>query len=94
MKITAFKGLRPVKEKVEKIASRPYDVLNSEEAREEAKDNPDSFLNVVKPEITLPMDIDPYSAQVYQAGKKNFEQLLEQGTFFKDEKDCLYICLS
>ncbi|MBT7951845.1 MAG: DUF1015 domain-containing protein [Gammaproteobacteria bacterium] len=91
MKITAFKGLRPVKEKVEKIASRPYDVLNSEEAREEAKDNPDSFLNVVKPEITLPMDIDPYSAQVYQAGKKNFEQLLEQGTFFKDEKDCLYI---
>jgi uncharacterized protein (DUF1015 family) len=91
MKITAFKGLRPVKEKVEKIASRPYDVLNSEEAREEAKDNPDSFLNVVKPEITLPMDIDPYSAQVYQAGKKNFEQLFEQGTFFQDEKDCLYI---
>ena len=91
MKITAFKGLRPVKEKVEKIASRPYDVLNSEEAREEAKDNPDSFLNVVKPEITLPMDIDPYSAQVYQAGKKNFEKLFEQGIFFQDEKDCLYI---
>lgn len=91
MKIRAFKGLRPVKDKVDKVASRPYDVLNSKEASVEAEGNPDSFLNVVKPEITLASDVDPYSDEVYQAGKKNFQQMLTQGVFFQDKTDCLYI---
>lgn len=91
MKIKAFKGFRPIESKVKEVASRPYDVLDSDEAREEAKGNPWSFLNVVKPEITLPPDTDHYSMKVYQAGKDNFEKLVNEGVFKQDKEDCLYI---
>ena len=91
MKIKPFKGLRPKTEFADKVASRPYDVLDSDEAREEAKGNPYSFLNVVKPEITLPVDTDHYAPEVYEAGRDNFQKLLDEGVFFQDEKDCLYI---
>lgn len=91
MIIKPFKGLRPVPSKVHLVASRPYDVLNSEEAREEAKGNPFSFLNVVKPEITLPPATDPYAPEVYEAGKRNFEKLVEEGVFFEDQVPCLYL---
>jgi len=91
MKIKAFKGLRPDREKVALIASRPYDVLSSNEARAEADGNPDSFLNVVKPEITLPADTDPHAEAVYAAGKQNFRRMLDDGTFFQDRKACVYI---
>ena len=91
MKIKPFKGLRPVKEKAKLVASRPYDVLNSDEAREEAKGNPYSFLNVVKPEITLPVETDHYSPAVYLAGKSNFEKLMKEGVFIQDKEACLYV---
>ena len=91
MKIKAFKGFRPVEAKVKNVASRPYDVLDSDEAREEAKDNPWSFLNVVKPEITLPPETDHYSMTVYEAGKKNFQKLVSEGVFVQDKEECLYI---
>ena len=91
MKIKAFKGFRPVANKVKSVASRPYDVLDSDEAREEAKGNPWSFLNVVKPEITLPTETDHYSMEVYEAGKKNFEKLVSEGVFFQDKEDCIYV---
>ena len=91
MIIKPFKGLRPVKEHAKDVASRPYDVLDSDEAREEAKGNPYSFLNVVKPEITLPEDVDHYSSQVYEAGKKNFQKLVDEKVFFQDKTDSLYI---
>ena len=91
MKIKPFKGFRPVKDKVQLVASRPYDVLNSGEAREEAKGNPWSFLNVVKPEITLPAETDPYSPAVYQAGKNNFDKMVKEGVFLQDKESCLYI---
>ena len=91
MKIRAFKGYRPVAEKAKAVASRPYDVLNSEEALEEANGNPWSFLNVVKPEITLPPETDHYSATVYEAGKNNFQKLVKEGVFFQDKEECLYI---
>ena len=91
MIIKAFKGLRPVEDKVKSVASKPYDVLNSDEARHEANGNPYSFLNVVKPEITLPPDTDPYSPEVYLTGKTNFQKLVDDGTFFQDEQDCLYV---
>src|SRR5690606_1122288 len=71
--------------------SRPYDVLDSDEAREEAKGNPHSFLNVVKPEITLPPDTDPYSPAVYEAARANFQKLVSSGVFRQDEKECLYL---
>ena len=91
MKIKAFKGFRPVESKVKDVASRPYDVLDSDEAREEAKGNPWSFLNVVKPEITLPPETDHYSIEVYEAGRKNFQKLVNDGIFVRDKKECLYI---
>ena len=91
MKIKAFKGFRPVESKVKDVASRPYDVLDSDEAREEAKGNPWAFLNVVKPEITLPPETDHYSMQVYEAGKKNFQTLVNEGIFVQDKKECLYV---
>ncbi|MCB0429011.1 MAG: DUF1015 domain-containing protein [Flavobacteriales bacterium] len=86
-----FKGYRPVKDKVAEVASRPYDVLNSEEAKKEAEGKPFSFLHVVKPEIDLPENIDHYAAEVYEKGRDNFKQLLADGVFFQDEKDCYYI---
>lgn len=91
MDIKPFRGFRPVKDKAKQVASRPYDVLDSDEAREEAKGNPYSFLNVVKPEITLPADTDHYSPIVYEAGRNNFEKLVKDGVFFHDKEQCLYI---
>lgn len=90
-KIRAFKGFRPTKEKVRFVASRPYDVLNTEEARKEVEGNPDSFLHVVKPEIDFPADQNPYAPEVYEKGKKNFEVLLNDGIFFQDDQACIYI---
>lgn len=89
--IKAFKGYRPAKDKVHLVASRPYDVLSSAEAREEAAGNPYSFLHVVKPEIDLPDDADPYSPEVYEKATANFQQLLDEDVFFRDEKDSFYI---
>jgi uncharacterized protein (DUF1015 family) len=91
MKIKAFRGFRPIETKAKSVASRPYDVLDSDEAREEAKGNPWSFLNVVKPEITLPPDTDHYSMAVYEAGKNNFQKLVNEGVFTQDKQECLYI---
>jgi len=90
-KIKAFKGFRPVKGKVHQVASRPYDVLNTEEARVEAEGNPFSFLNVVKPEIQFPSDQDPYAREIYKKGKENFDLLVENGVFSQDQDECLYI---
>ena len=89
--LKAFKGIRPVKEKAEKIASRPYDVLNKEEARSEAGNNKYSYLHVVKPEIDLPDNIDPYSKEVYNKGKENFDRLVNDEVLVQDDKDYLYV---
>ncbi len=89
--IKPFKGLRPIKDNVEKVASRPYDVLNSEEARIEVQGNPHSFLHVVKPEVDLPEDIDLHSDIVYNKAKLNLESLIASGMLFEDEKECFYI---
>ena len=90
-KIHAFKGFRPGKEKVNEVASRPYDVLNSSEAREEVKGNPWSFLHVVKPEVDLPEGTDLHSALVYDKGNQNLEKLIAEGYFVQDEAECLYV---
>lgn len=68
--LKAFKGIRPIKDKASAIASRPYDVLNKEEARAEAADNPYSFLHVIKPEMDLPDDINPYSGEIYKGERE------------------------
>ncbi len=89
--LKSFKGYRPRKEFAAKIASRPYDVLNSEEAREEVGSNPHSFLRVVKPEVDLPSDINLYSDQVYQKGRENLEAMIKEGILVQDEQASLYI---
>ncbi|MFH1003921.1 MAG: DUF1015 family protein [Bacteroidota bacterium] len=86
-----FRGIRPVKDKMKQIASKPYDVLDANEARIEAKDNPLSFYHVIKPEIDFSPATNPYSPEIYKQGKKNMEQFIQQKLFFQDEKDCLYI---
>jgi len=89
--IHPFRGYRPVRENVEKVASRPYDVLNSREAREEVEGNPWSFLHVVKPEVDLPEDTNLYSGEVYDKGRENLEKLIREGAFVQDEKDMYYV---
>jgi len=89
--IKPFKALRPEPGLAQQVASRPYDVLNSEEARMEAKDNPHSFLHITKPEIDLPQDVDIHSAPVYQKAKDNLQQFIAEGTLIKEERPCYYI---
>ncbi len=89
--VKPFKGYRPRKELAKDVASRPYDVLSSEEARVEAEGNPLSFLHVVKSEIDLPEDTDHYAEIVYQTAKENLEKLISEGKFIQDEKPCYYI---
>jgi uncharacterized protein (DUF1015 family) len=89
--IQPFKALRPQPDLAAQVASRPYDVLNSAEAKEEAKGNPLSFLHITKPEIDLPDNIDTHSQAVYDKAKTNLQDFLQQGTVFVEEKPCYYI---
>ncbi len=89
--IKPFRALRPHNEYAAQVASRPYDVLNSEEARKEAKDNLLSFLHVTKSEIDLPVDSDVHSEAVYQKAKENLEHLIERRVLFFEEEPCYYI---
>jgi uncharacterized protein (DUF1015 family) len=89
--IKPFKALRPKKELASKVASRPYDVLNSEEARAEANGNAYSFLHITKSEIDLPADIDTHSQLVYDKAKENLNAFQQKGILFKEEKPCYYI---
>lgn len=90
-RVKPFRGIRPAPEKVNDVASPPYDVLNSIEAREKAKDNPDSFLHVVKPEIDLDPSVDPYDSMVYAKGAENLNCLIEQKILIQDDTPCFYI---
>lgn len=89
--LKAFKGLRPPADIAERLASRPYDVLNSEEAKEEAHGNQYSLLHIIKPEIDLPDDIDHYAQEVYDKARDNFEMFRKKGWLIPDEGHYLYI---
>lgn len=86
-----FKGYRPKAELAKAIASRPYDVLSSDEAREEVKGNPHSFLHVIKPEIDLPLGIDDHSEPVYKKGLENLSKMIADGLLVQDSQPCYYI---
>ncbi|MEA1927910.1 MAG: DUF1015 domain-containing protein, partial [Candidatus Auribacterota bacterium] len=90
IKIKEFRGLRPNPEKVEDVASPPYDVVNSGEAREMVRGNPDSFLHVVKPEIDLPADISPYDETVYRKGRENLDRLIADGVLIQERRPAFY----
>jgi uncharacterized protein (DUF1015 family) len=89
--ISPFKALRPEPAFAEKVAAPPYDVLNSDEARELAADNPCSFLHVTKPEIDLPSNVHAYSKIVYEKAGENIRSLREQGVLLREETPCYYI---
>ena len=90
-RVKAFRGLRPPVEIVEKLASRPYDVLNSAEARIEAAGNPYSLLHVTKAEIDLPEGTDEHSQAVYDKVVENFNNFKKQGWLVKEDRPKLYI---
>ncbi len=89
--VKAFRGLRPPVEIVKEVASRPYDVLNSEEARIEAKGNEKSLLRVTKAEIDLPAGIDEHGQEVYDKVVENFNLFKQKGWLVKDSEEKLYI---
>ncbi len=86
-----FKGYRPPTEIAKDLASRPYDVLDSKEARKEAGDNPYCFLRVVKPEIELPEDTNLYSQVVYDKARENFQKFIDKGYLVQDNKKYFYV---
>lgn len=89
--IKPFKGIRPPKGIVEKVESRPYDVLNSEEARQEAGDNEMSLYHIIKPEIDFEPGTSEYDPRVYQRAADNFKKFIDKGWLVQDTQECYYI---
>ncbi len=89
--IRPFKGLRPTPEKAHLVASPPYDVLSSDEARAIVKNNPDSFLRVNKPEVDFDSNVSAYGEEVYLKGKENLQRLFNEKIMIRDEKPCFYL---
>ena len=90
-KVKPFKGVRPPRELVEEVASRPYDVLNSEEARKEAEGNPKSLYHIIKPEIDFEPGFDEHDPAVYDKAVENFRKFQKEGWLVQDPKECYYI---
>lgn len=89
--IKPFKGVRPPKDLVEQVASRPYDVLNSEEARKEAEGNEKSLYHIIRPEIDFPVGTDEHAPEVYLKAAENFKKFQEKGWLVQDSKECYYV---
>jgi uncharacterized protein (DUF1015 family) len=90
-KISPFKALRPAAELALKVASRPYDVLTSKEAKKEAQGNPYSFLHITKSEIDLDGNVDMHSPEVYNKAKQNLDAFIQRNVLFRESKPCYYI---
>src|SRR5260221_9941092 len=89
--IVPCQALRPAPQLASQVASKPYDVLNSHEAREETADNPYSFLHITKSEIDLPLNVDIHSQEVYDKAKENLQSFIEKGILLEDDKPSYYI---
>lgn len=89
--IKPFKALRPEAHLAKSVASRPYDVLSSKEAKIEAQGNPNSFLHITKSEIDLPETIDIHSQEVYDKAKENLSAFISRNILFRENKECYYI---
>ena len=89
--IVPFQALRPAPELASQVASKPYDVLNSHEAREETADNQYSFLHITKSEVDLPLNVDTHSQEVYDKAKENLQSFIGQGILIEENKPCYYI---
>ncbi len=91
MKVKAFKAWRPAAGKAETVASVPYDVVDTKQAAALAEGNPDSFLHVVRAEIDLPADTNPYSDEVYAKAKANLQRLMDDGTLVRETEPSIYL---
>ena len=91
MIVKPFKGIRPPKALVEQVASRPYDVLNSEEARAEAEGNEKSLYHIIKPEIDFPVGTDEHDERVYAKAAENFQKFQDTGWLVQDAEDKYYV---
>ena len=91
MRIKPFRGIRPPKELVEKVNSRPYDVLNSEEARKEAEGNEMSLYHIIKPEINFEPGTDEHDPRVYQSAREHFDMFRKNGWLVQDKKENYYV---
>src|SRR5580704_17382547 len=89
--IVPFQALRPDPQYASQVASKPYDVLNSHEAREEAADNPYSFLHITNAEIDLPLNIDTHSQEVYDKAMENLRDFIDKGWLIEEDKPCYYV---
>ena len=89
--IKPFRGLRPPRELVELVESRPYDVLESDEARAEAGDNEKSLYHIIKPEIDFPEGTSEYDPRVYEKAAENFQKFQDKGWLVQDDKEMYYI---
>lgn len=89
--IKPFKGIRPPKELVEEVASRPYDVLNSDEARKESEGNQKSLYHIIRPEIDFAVGTDEHAPEVYEKAAENFAKFQKEGWLVQDEKECYYV---
>lgn len=89
--IAPFKALRPQAQFAKQVAARPYDVLNSKEAKIEAQGNPNSFLHITKSEIDLPDNTDVHSTSVYEKAKENLQAFIQRNILFREDKPCYYI---
>ncbi len=89
--IKPFRGIRPPKEFVEQVECRPYDVLDSEEARAEAGDNKKSLYHIIKPEIDFPVGTSEYDPRVYEKAAENFQKFQDKGWLVQDDKEQYYI---
>ena len=90
-KVKPFKGVRPPREMVTEVASRPYDVLNSEEARAEAEGNEKSLYHIIKPEIDFPVGTDEHDERVYAKAAENFQKFQDNGWLVQDAEDKYYV---
>ncbi len=91
MRIKPFKGIRPPKQYVLQVNSRPYDVLNSEEARAEAAGNEKSLYHIIKPEINFEPGTDEHDPKVYQSAREHFDLFQKNGWLVQDPKECYYV---
>ena len=90
-KVKPFRGIRPPRQMVTEVASRPYDVLNSEEARAEAEGNPKSLYHIIKPEIDFAPGTDEHAPEVYDKAVENFAAFRRNGWLVQDEQEHYYI---
>ncbi|MDR7869332.1 MAG: DUF1015 domain-containing protein [Tissierellaceae bacterium] len=91
IKIRPFKGYRPKKGLEDKLACKPYDVIDYNEALDIGKDNSFSFVHVIRPEIDLPHNTDPYSKEVYIKAKENLQEFIDKGSLIEEDKNVFYI---